>query len=449
MLRRHFFSTSPLQNACCIPSSLCCSLRHFATQDPKKFQRLRKCIASGGNGLRGRSKYSYDFEKRIRLIAADSRQCVAWPLRSEGNNDSSLTFDPTTTIVTDVVTKEELELRRMLRPHPMPIYYLEEQNEEVQLQNAVDDEQENNTAITFLSRSSLFNGEKRRRLQKDGDTNCIEVTLEKQEEDTKAASENNKNETSSFLIKTHLIQVIEPDVRDISFQRMEAQIELVTAFRNILMEFFEVACPSKNNNKVDFLINEKPRYSTLRVPPLSLAYHNGKFDEGVMEKMHHASLIQAFHRCSRDVKDWFALHQDDLTVELFVPRSMIESFEKAFYESEAWPTPASQLIPEKLAMYPGLQMPASLLENAPGFIGQREEIKALALPYEERIEKLKMIEEEKFQERLKLIQEGGKLDDEQLVLLELEAGVHSSQQQGSEDGIKIVPTKDSSKNIFR
>ena len=100
------------------------------------------------------------------------------------------------------------------------------------------------------------------------------------------------------------------------------------------------------------------------------------------------------------MRDWFAIHHESVLVELFVPRGMLESFNRAFYESEAWETPTSVLTPTKMNMYPGLQMPTTLLESAPGFIGKREEIKALALPYEERIKKLEEIDEANFQKRL-------------------------------------------------
>jgi hypothetical protein len=404
------------------------SIRSFSTLDPVKFNRLRRCIPNYANGthLRGRNQTSYDFEKRIRLIAADSRQCVAWPIKNLYLNDNNnhkdsqkeeeesgmLFFDPTTTVIADVITKEELELGRIFRPHPMALYSIannnrqdrqQQQNEPIKISTSTDLEIE--TIEGFDEEVATFDSNKKRRLQKDGDTNLLQVPIKIIRNDSQEIVETTAN----------VIQVIEPDVRDVSFQKMEAQIELITAFRNVLMDFFELSCPSSSSSSAfscssfsspkKFNLQEKPKFSTLRVPPLSLAFHGGKFDYDI-EKMHHAALIQAFHRCAGDVKDWFAIHHDLITVELFVPRAMIESFNRAFYESgEAWETPESALIPTKFNMYPGLQMPASLLESAPGFIGKREEIKALALPYEERIKRLGEIDEANFQKKLLEYQE--------------------------------------------
>lgn len=432
--------------------------RSFSTLDPAKFNRLRQCIPSGCNGthLRGRMQHSYDFEKRIKLVAADSRQCVAWPIKSlsegkdnnDNNSSESLSFDPSTMVVADVVTKQEVEQGHILRPHSMSLYYLST--------SSFAGGDSDDTSL------STFDSDKKRRLQKDGDTNVVRIPIHVpcSEYNNNSNQEQEKNEHEKIIV-AHMIQVIEPDVRDVSFQKMEAQIELITAFRNVLMEFFELSCPASNSSSsssssrslssssaagsYEFLLQQKPRFTTLRIPPLALAFHNGKFDHGDMEKMHHAALIQAFHRCSGKAKDWFAIHQDLLTVELFVPRAMLDSFHRAFYESgEAWETPDSAFVPKRIAMYPGMQMPSTLLENAPGFIGKREEIEALALPYEERVKKLEEIEEKNCSHK-RLVALAGHGQNEKHLLNEA-SGEGEAWGEGQVEGV-IASDGDSLKQI--
>ena len=369
------FNAAPRRAALATPvPAFVTSVAAFSSPDPVKLRRVKKyCFnATNGNPFRGRDALSYDYERRIRLVGAAARQDIVWPLVVRGAFNPPAAFDPSCMVVADVISHGELAEQRLALPHPLPLYGLAAAAAGGAGQGAGggsgvrdgDAATSSYDSVIALAPSAM------RRLQGDADTRVLRIPVEL------------RGGSSAESVVAHVIQVVEPDIRPYHMMRMEAQVELVTAFRNILMEFFEICCPPDATGGAGAAIRQTPRFHTLRIPALSLSLHDGKFALDI-EKMHQQALIQAFHRCSLDVKDWFAVHPQ-LRVELHVPQPLLAGFERAFAD-EAWETPRSAVLPPKPHMYHGLPMPPQLIANAPGFIGGRKEIEALALPFAERV----------------------------------------------------------------
>lgn len=170
------------------------------------------------------------------------------------------------------------------------------------------------------------------------------------------------------------ILVVEPDTRHKQFRREETQVELMTAYRNVLYEVAEwhTQAPSRVG------AFERPRDAqriathTLRIPALSLQ-SCGTNVVGEIAKLNQQALVKGFHRCAPHVKEWYAL-QEQLRVEIYVPAAYMRDFVRAFGE-EPWPHPESIWDPGRLTLYPGMPVPDGLLQYE-GWTGKRGEILA-------------------------------------------------------------------------
>lgn len=168
----------------------------------------------------------------------------------------------------------------------------------------------------------------------------------------------------------HVAPVVEPilDVR--RFEREEAQIELITAYRNLLYEAAELF-KHEDTERVNRGDRSPRRVAdVLRVPALSTNTCGPRFAPE-MGKLSQQSAIKGFHRLSNEAKEMLIMNRA-FTLELYVPVPLLEQFEVAFLE-EAWPTPESTMNPGRVALYPGLAPPRTLLQYD-GWIGKRPEL---------------------------------------------------------------------------
>lgn len=248
----------------------------------------------------------------------------------------------------------------------------------------------------------------RHNLQKSCDATLLPVCWTRQ---VRKANPNNSEavpEKETVSEHFYLISCIEPSIEKREYGREEAQVEMITAYRNILLECAEVLqhqshenypeaeagrweslsqkhCAKTQAKQKESSMQEK--IDILRVPALCVdpeycEFHNDnerKSDEHVsffhheIGKLNHEALLKGFHRLPVEYKESL-LCNPAFVVELFVPLPWFEHFAKAFH-SEAWEVPSSTLRPARTALYPGLAPPLSLLAMD-GWLGKRPELEA-------------------------------------------------------------------------
>jgi hypothetical protein len=161
----------------------------------------------------------------------------------------------------------------------------------------------------------------------------------------------------------HVVQVIDPDIGHIMFQREEAQVELITAYRNILYEYYEMRADRRATDALE-----------LRVPALGIDTVIGSLADDI-GKLNQQSLLKGFHRAPGQVKDWFML-QKDFRLKLYVPGRLFAQFDKAWGE-EPWPALDNIIDPGRAALYRGMPVPRQLVDGSnPGWVGKRPELQA-------------------------------------------------------------------------
>ncbi|EPY17277.1 hypothetical protein STCU_10709 [Strigomonas culicis] len=172
-------------------------------------------------------------------------------------------------------------------------------------------------------------------------------------------------------LEYHMALCVDPFVDCARFRREEAQVELISAYRNILYEAAELrggpaSAPARH------LAPHTTAADVLRIPALSL-YSSGARFERDLGKLNQQALIKGFHRVGNEAKERLIMNRA-FSVELYVPLPFFPLFEKAFLE-EAWETPSSVLSPGRVELYPGLAPPAGLLDYE-GWVGKRPELVA-------------------------------------------------------------------------
>lgn len=210
----------------------------------------------------------------------------------------------------------------------------------------------------------ILGSEVRRYLQKSGDATRLPGRVTRNLSIPSEAAEK-AAAAAEVPIHYYLIPCIDPHLMQRIYGREEAQVELISAYRNVLFECSELP----NGGYLDIL----------RVPALGLDSwdSNNKLNDlppvWLVEigKLNQQSVIKAFHRLPPDTKE--ALMQNPaFTVEIYVPPVWLQHFVTAFLE-EAWETPESTLRPGRTSLYPGLPPPRSLLAME-GWVGKRPEL---------------------------------------------------------------------------
>jgi hypothetical protein len=164
--------------------------------------------------------------------------------------------------------------------------------------------------------------------------------------------------------QSSVIHLVDPNLNHAMFKREEAQVEMITAYRNALFEFYDLCHASSPGAPPSRLA-----FDTLRIPALCL--YSSDYFQHDLGKLNQQALLKGFHRTPNHVKDWFTI-SDDIRVVLYVPGEFIEQFEKAFSE-EPWLPLTSTVMPTRTALYPGMPVPRQMLDY-PGWVGKRQEL---------------------------------------------------------------------------
>jgi hypothetical protein len=240
--------------------------------------------------------------------------------------------------------------------------------------------------VPSTSNAFFYRTVDRNHLQQNGDTTLLhgtvvhQTTLHLPHPDSTASA---PLPSSPHTIRQHFHTAVcvDPDIHHDRFHREEAQVEMISAYRNILYEAAEVALSSLDSGSGGSIRGRARQSSAtvraapyvadvVRVPALC-HYSCGRNLYHELGKLNQQSVIKGFHRLSSEAKEALIANRC-FTVELYVPPMLLEQFERAFLE-EAWEVPTSTLNPGRTALYPGLAPPRTLLQYN-GWTGNRPEL---------------------------------------------------------------------------
>ncbi|KAK7195945.1 hypothetical protein NESM_000527600 [Novymonas esmeraldas] len=218
----------------------------------------------------------------------------------------------------------------------------------------------------------------RRQLQQSGDTALLQGSRARHTTWTTAADHQTDPASTPRTVCEHFHTAVcvDPDISPDRFYREEAQVEMISAYRNILYEAVELAQTSDAAAGGSLRRSSATRRAApfvadvVRVPALC-HYSCGPRFLHELGKLNQQSVIKGFHRLSNEAKEAL-ITNSSFTMELYVPPMLLGQFERAFLE-EAWETPHSALHPGRTALYPGLAPPRTLLQYD-GWIGRRQEL---------------------------------------------------------------------------
>ncbi|CAJ1029260.1 hypothetical protein Q4I30_005124 [Leishmania utingensis] len=222
----------------------------------------------------------------------------------------------------------------------------------------------------------------RRHLQQNGDTTLLSSAQVRQT--TLGIPSSTSTATQPLQCSPHTIRqhfhtavCVDPDISHDRFHREEAQVEMISAYRNILYEAVELGHALSSSSAGS---NLRGRAATQRAVPFvadvvrvpALCHYScGRRFLHELGKLNQQAVIKGFHRLSNEAKEALIMNRN-FTVEIYVPPMLLEQFERAFLE-EPWEVPLSTLNPGRTALYPGLAPPRTLLQYD-GWIGKRPEL---------------------------------------------------------------------------
>ncbi|GET89839.1 hypothetical protein, conserved [Leishmania tarentolae] len=222
-------------------------------------------------------------------------------------------------------------------------------------------------------------------LQQNGDTTLLTGVQVRQTTLSIPSSTSTANQllpSSPHVIRQyfHTAVCVDPDISHDRFHREEAQVEMISAYRNILYEAFELghALSSASSTSAGGSLRRTAVTQrtvpfvadVVRVPALC-HYSCGRRFLHELGKLNQQAVVKGFHRLSNEAKEALIMNRS-FAVEIYVPPMLLEQFEQAFLE-EPWEAPLSTLNPGRTALYPGLAPPRSLLDYD-GWVGKRPEL---------------------------------------------------------------------------
>ncbi|KAG8346217.1 hypothetical protein TRVL_02952 [Trypanosoma vivax] len=323
----------------------------YSGLDESRIRRLRSSNVML-NRPRGRDTLSMAFEKRVRLVPLTSYADL-YTLPSSSHSSVSATHTgenakgngerPMRVLVVDLMTLEAVEARVPF-PSLHPLYYTGwpgmkwKSTEDVRSSPEVDQQ----SPFLHSGDGFVLHAASRNQLRQNGDTTLLRGAVE-------------KCSTQGLVARFSVAICIDPFLDVERFRREEAQVEMISAYRNILYEAAELP-----GGPADIL----------RVPALSCDTCGRRFMHEI-GKLNQQSVIKGFHRISSAAKETLIVNSR-FTVELYVLPHLLPQFERAFLE-DAWETPESTISPGRTSLYPGLPPPRSLLE-LDGWVGKRPEL---------------------------------------------------------------------------
>lgn len=235
----------------------------------------------------------------------------------------------------------------------------------------------------------FYPSDNRRHLQQNGDTTLLRgkvvrkatLHLPPDAPPSSAAAEQSISIQQYF----YTALCIDPVIDVARFHREEAQVEMISAYRNIFYEAAELCSftnSSTSSGSLRHLLQGDSSSSSssssgeggvadiIRIPALSCYSCGPRFSHEIA-KLNQQAVIKGFHRLSNEAKEVLVMNRS-FSVELFVPPLLLEQFETTFLE-EPWEVPVSSMNPGRTALYPGLAPPSSLLQYD-GWVGKRPEL---------------------------------------------------------------------------
>lgn len=387
-----------------LPLLLLGGIRSFyAGLDDNRVQRLRR---SGVllNKPRGRDTFSLLFESRIRLVPMNAVRDLyadvvpAVPKRTtspHGDDEGRPAHSPYRVLIVDPIPLESVD-EPISYPNIHPLLYQDWADvgkgppclmrgyapppELPAIESGQPPQDARAVASTLQSRAPLrrpedfyFFYERRNRaqLRQYADTTVLRGSFTRDPRTSPATSEvGQRGEADDNCSAEFFLSVCaDPYLDHMRFRREEAQVELISGYRNILYEAAELGTSSSGAKGRSSPSNGGVA-DVVRIPALACYSCGPRLLSGIA-KLSQQSLLKGFHRLGNDAKEAL-LSNRRFTVELFTPSSLHEEFVKAFAE-EAWEVPASVLQPGRRALYPGLAPPRTLL-TYDGWTGKRREL---------------------------------------------------------------------------
>lgn len=407
-LMRPVRSVAPLSVAGPSRVSFACVEPHrgfYAGLDEGRVHRLRRSSITF-NKPRGRDALSLAFESRLRVLPlrtvsdlygpVEPPQHRTRPLRrdaslpgpraGDGSRDKAAErMDPESSKEWRVLVAQPLAPWEVEWPVPLPSFHpflYPDGAGDPQLKDLFDElpweGQQSPTALDSRAEAPgpaspsqketrrFFASSNRRQLRQNGDTTLFPAYLKKCFE----------RHPQQQRVQFFLSLMVDPLIDLERFRREEAQVEMLSGYRNLFYEAVELPAeePSATGpaglHRVRRTSTRGRVADVVRVPALSVYSCGPRFFHEI-GKLNQQSIIKGFHRVSNEAKEQLLLNTD-FTVELYVPPPLLKRFERAFKE-EAWETPQSTLNPGRTALYPGLAPPRSLLAYD-GWIGKRPEL---------------------------------------------------------------------------
>jgi hypothetical protein len=363
--------------------ALAASLRSFYSGfDDTRVRRLRK-TGMQVNKPRGRDALSDAFEGRIHLK----------PMFSVGDlyagNDGSASIG-STAVVLPVTSGAEVEASIAL-PSSCRFHYVSSMfplrypSSGATFDRAAEEEEEEERG------GPKYPQDMQRFLRKDSDTYCVSLP---QPEGVPLSKEGSRDADL-------LVMVVNPVLDNVAYQRSEAEIEMITAYRNILAEITDWSMGVPLPYEAAALAGRRAAYThrrrltTLRVPVLCADTESPGL-KGQLAKMTQVAIIKAFQRIAPRSKEHLlfaasaplssknsaAIREEaasvsevdgaDFRVELFVPPHLLTEYQQAFL-TDAWAPMTSVFMAPRLDMYSGTPPPEQLAEYD-GWVGKRPEL---------------------------------------------------------------------------
>ncbi|ORC87193.1 uncharacterized protein TM35_000231640 [Trypanosoma theileri] len=337
----------------------------YSGLDESRVQRLKRS-SMVFNRPRGRDTLSLAFERRIQILPLfqigdlyrlpynKQQQPSVKKKKKNDDNDNDEDNDGSSdrmkkslqVLVVDLLSLNDVEAP-VAYPAAHPSYYTgwkRMEGESVKVQSQEKEEKEKEISSSFVKSDEFgytLPAENKRHLRQNGDTTLLHGSFLKRCED--------------INIRFFVSLCINPYLDVERYRREEAQVEMISGYRNILYEAAELP-----NGPADIIC----------IPALSCDTCGMKFYHEI-GKLNQQSLIKGFHRISHVAKE-LLITNPNFSVEVYVPPLLFSQFTSAFHE-EAWGTPESTLNPGRVALYPGLPPPRSLLMFE-GWVGKRPEL---------------------------------------------------------------------------
>ncbi|AAQ15895.1 uncharacterized protein TEOVI_000038600 [Trypanosoma equiperdum] len=317
----------------------------YAGLDDSRVMRLRRSNTTL-NKPRGRDAFSLAFEKRIHLLPltqVGDLYGLPVPPSAPGESSGGAAEETIRVLVVDLLLLEDVE-SLISFPASNPLYYEDWPTVSDNSEGEVPSDRRSGISSSLALGESGFSlpSSNKRHLRQYGDTTLLRNSFVREA-------------AHGVSAQFHTAICINPFIDVDRFRREEAQVEMISAYRNILYEAAEVP---------------DGRADVIRIPALCCDTCGPRFYHEI-GKLNQQSLIKGFHRIGSEAKETLMLNPKFI-VEVYVPLPFLQQFQRAFLE-DAWETPESTLNPGRTALYPGLAPPRSLLPLE-GWIGKRPEL---------------------------------------------------------------------------